>query len=241
MPAAVVVDDLVKRYGAVEAVRGLSFEAPQGAVTAVLGPNGAGKTTTIDICAGLRRPDAGTARILGLNPQRDQADLRERVGVMPQPAGSGVAGIYPTAKPLETLRLFAAMYEQPHDVDALAAHLDLHRVAGTPWRRLSGGEQQRLSLALALIGRPEIVFLDEPTAGLDLHARRATWTLVEELRAAGVTVVLTTHAMDEAERLADHVVIVADGRVVASGTTAELTSDGRSLEDVFLSVTAVDT
>jgi ABC-2 type transport system ATP-binding protein len=232
------VDDLVKRYGAVTAVDGLSFVAPQGAVTAVLGPNGAGKTTTIDSCAGLRRPDAGNIRVLGLDPLRDQSRLRQRLGVMPQPAGSGVAGIYPTARPLETLRLFAAMYEHPHDVDALADRLDLHRVAGTPWRRLSGGEQQRLSLALALVGRPELVFLDEPTAGLDLHARRATWTLVEELRAAGVTVVLTTHAMDEAERLADQVVIVAAGRVVASGTTAELTRDGRSLEDVFLSVTA---
>jgi ABC-2 type transport system ATP-binding protein len=240
VPAAVVVDDLVKRYGTVNAVNGLSFAAPEAAVTAVLGPNGAGKTTTIDICAGLRRPDAGASRVLGLDPQRDRARLRERVGVMPQPAGSGVAGIYPTAKPLETLRLFAAMYRRPHDVDALADRLDLHRVAGTPWRRLSGGEQQRLSLALALVGRPELVFLDEPTAGLDLHARRATWTLVEELRAAGVTVVLTTHALDEAERLADHVVIVAGGRVAAAGTTAELTVGGRSLEEAFLSLTGDD-
>jgi ABC-2 type transport system ATP-binding protein len=159
---------------------------------------------------------------------------------MPQAGGAGIAGIYPSARPAETLRLFAAFYRAPHDVDALLHRLDLARVADTPWRRLSGGEQQRVSLALALVGRPELLFLDEPTAGLDLHARRATWTLVEELRDAGVTVLLTTHAMDEAERLADRVVIVHAGRVVAAGTTAELTRGGRTLEDVFLTVTGAD-
>jgi ABC-2 type transport system ATP-binding protein len=237
VPAALVVADLRKRYGAVTALDGLSFEAGAGAVTAVLGRNGAGKTTALEICAGLRSPDAGTVEVLGLDPQRDAPRLRERLAVMPQSAGSGVAGIYPSARPAETLRLFAALYREPHDVDTLLDQLDLARVAGTPWRRMSGGEQQRLSLALALVGRPELVFLDEPTAGLDLHGRRATWALVEDLRAAGVTVVLTTHAMDEAERLADCIVIVEAGHVVAAGTPGELTGGGRSLEDVFLSVT----
>jgi ABC-2 type transport system ATP-binding protein len=237
VPAALVVADLRKRYGAVTALSGLSFEAATGAVTAVLGRNGAGKTTALEICAGLRSADAGRVEALGLDPRRDAPRLRERLGVMPQASGSGVAGIYPSARPAETLRLFSAFYRRPHDVDVLLDRLDLTRVAGTPWRRLSGGEQQRLSLALALVGRPELVFLDEPTAGLDLHARRSTWALVEDLRAAGVTVVLTTHAMDEAERLADRIVIVAGGRVVAEGTPSDLTGGGRTLEDVFLAVT----
>ncbi|MDQ1705274.1 MAG: type transport system ATP-binding protein [Frankiaceae bacterium] len=225
------------RYGATVAVDGISFSAAAAEVTAVLGPNGAGKTTTLEICAGLRRADAGTVHVLGLDASRDATALRARVGVMPQATGSGAAGVYPSARPRDVLRLFAALYADPHDPAALLDRLDLTAAAGTPWRRLSGGEQQRLSLALALIGRPELVFLDEPTAGLDLHARRSTWTLIEELRAAGVTVVLTTHAMDEAERLADRIVIVDAGRVVAAGSAAELTGGGRSLEDVFLAVT----
>ena len=235
---AVVVADLVKRHGGVTAVDGVTFTADLATVTAVLGPNGAGKTTTVEICAGLRQADAGTVEVLGLDPGRDGRALRPRLGLMPQTGGSGASGVYPTARPREVLELFAALYADPLDPAVLLDRLDLTRVARTPWRRLSGGEQQRLSLALAIVGRPEVVFLDEPTAGLDLHGRHATWALVEELRAAGVTVVLTTHAMDEAERLADHVVIVDRGRTVAAGTPAELTRDGRSLEDVFLAVTA---
>jgi ABC-2 type transport system ATP-binding protein len=234
---ALVVRDLVKRYGATTALDGLTFDAATGAVTAVLGPNGAGKTTTVEICAGLRTPDAGAVTVLGLDPRKESSALRAQVGVMPQTGGSGAAGVYPSVNPRQALRLFAALYETPLHVEALLARLDLARVADTPWRRLSGGEQQRLSLALAVVGRPALVFLDEPTAGLDLHARRAAWDLVRELAGSGVTVVLTTHAMDEAERLADHVVIVDRGRVVAAGTPAELTADGRSLEDVFLTVT----
>jgi ABC-2 type transport system ATP-binding protein len=236
VPAALTVRDLVQRYGETTAVDGLSFTAASGQVTAILGPNGAGKTTTVEICAGLCRPGSGEVRILG--HEAGDPRIRARVGVMPQATGSGAAGVYPSARPRETLELFAALYAEPAGVEDLLRLLDLDRVARTPWRRLSGGEQQRLSLALALVGRPEIVFLDEPTAGLDLHARRATWTLIEELRAAGVTVVLTTHAMDEAERLADHVVIVDRGREVAVGSPAELTRDGGSLEDLFLSLTA---
>jgi ABC-2 type transport system ATP-binding protein len=234
---AVLLDGLEKRYGATTALAGLTLSAPAAAVTAVLGPNGAGKTTTVEICAGLRRPDAGHVRILGLDPARDRDALRARVGVMPQTGGSGAAGIYPALRPREVLRLFAALYAEPLDPDALLERLDLTGAANTPWRRLSGGQQQRLSLALAIIGRPSLVFLDEPTAGLDLHGKHATWSLVEDLRTAGVTVILTTHAMDDAERLADHVVIVDRGREVASGTPRDLTGGTRSLEDVFVSLT----
>jgi ABC-2 type transport system ATP-binding protein len=236
--AALDLDGVEKRYAAVAALDGLSLSAPLGQVTAILGPNGAGKTTTVEICAGLRKADAGSVRVLGCDPATDATSLRERVGVMPQTGGSGAAGIYPAARPREVLRLFADLYANPVDPQLLLDRLDLTRVAGTPWRRLSGGEQQRLSLALALVGRPSLLFLDEPTAGLDLHGRHATWALVEELRASGVTVIVTTHAMEEAERLADHVVIVDRGRTVAAGTTRELTGDHNSLESVFLSLTS---
>jgi ABC-2 type transport system ATP-binding protein len=232
-----VVDGLEKRYGAVTALAGLSLTAPAAAVTAVLGPNGAGKTTTVEICAGLRRADAGDVRVLGLDPARDSDALRAQVGVMPQTGGSGAAGIYPAVRPREALRLFANLYANPLDPEALLDRLDLTSAAATPWRRLSGGQQQRLSLALAIVGRPSLVFLDEPTAGLDVHGKHATWSLVEDLRAAGVSVVLTTHAMDDAERLADHVVIVDRGRTVAAGTPREITGGTRSLEDVFVSLT----
>jgi ABC-2 type transport system ATP-binding protein len=226
--AAVEVRDLRRSYGAVRAVDGLSFAAPSGAVTAVLGRNGAGKTTTVEICAGLRPRDSGSVSVLGADPWRN-AGLRPRVGVMPQSAGSGAAGVYPAARVREALVLFASFAARPLDIDALLDRLELTRLARTPWRRLSGGEQQRLSLALAVVGRPEIVFLDEPTAGLDVQARHTTWALIEDLRAAGVSVLLTTHAMDEAERLADHVVVVSAGRVVAAGAPADLTRGGDAL------------
>jgi ABC-2 type transport system ATP-binding protein len=234
---AVVIDGVEKRYGATTALAGLSLSAPTAAVTALLGPNGAGKTTTVEICAGLRRPDAGSVRVLGLEPARDVEALRTQVGVMPQTGGSGAAGIYPAVRPREALRLFSNLFANPLDPDELLERLDLTDAANTAWRRLSGGQQQRLSLALAIIGRPSLVFLDEPTAGLDVHGKHATWSLVEDLRAAGVTVILTTHAMDDAEKLADHVVIVDRGRAVAVGTPDELTGGTRSLEDVFVSLT----
>jgi ABC-2 type transport system ATP-binding protein len=210
-----------RRDGVVHAVTDLSLSAVTGGITAILGPNGAGKTTTVEICEGFRRADRGRVRVLGLDPVRDAAALRPRVGVMPQSAG-----MYPGARAGEMLRLVAAHHRQPLDPAALLDRLGLTAVAQTPFRRLSGGQQQRLSLAMALVGRPELVFLDEPTAGLDVQARRETWDIVEELRTAGVTVVLTTHAMDEAERLADQVVIVDRGRVVAAGSPAELTRGG---------------
>ena len=219
--AAVEVDGLVKRYGATTAVDGVTFVAPTGSMLALLGPNGAGKTTTVEICEGFRRADAGTVRVLGLDPVRAGRRLRPRVGVMLQ---SG--GVYPGVRSGEMLRLVAAYAAHPLDPAMLLDRLGLASSARTPYRRLSGGQQQRLSLAMAVVGRPELVFLDEPTAGLDPQARRATWELLSALRADGVTVVLTTHYMEEAERLADHVVIVDAGRVVASGTPAELTRGG---------------
>ena len=222
MSAAVEVSDLRKRYGDTLALDGVSFSARAGKITAVLGRNGAGKTTTIGICTGRLRPDSGGVRVLGTEPTRTKTAHRARVGVMPQPAGSGAAGVYPSARVREVLHLYAAFAATPLPVDALMDRLDLHDVARTPWRRLSGGEQQQVSLALALVGRPELVFLDEPSAGLDVHARLAVWSLLEELRAAGVTIVLTTHSMDEAERLADHVVVIDNGRTIAAGAVADL-------------------
>ncbi|MEO3870754.1 ABC transporter ATP-binding protein [Nonomuraea sp. B12E4] len=219
---AVEIIDLVKRYGGNTAVDGLTLRAGRGAVTAVLGPNGAGKTSTVEICEGFRRADSGTVRVLGLAPTA--AELRPRVGVMPQ--GGGVP---PAMRCAEWLRLVARFYAHPLDSRALLLRLGLAEHARTPCRRLSGGQQQRLSLAAAVIGRPELVFLDEPTAGLDPQARHACWDLVAELRGAGVSVVLTTHHMDEAERLADHVVILDGGRVVAEGTPASLTGAERQL------------
>jgi ABC-2 type transport system ATP-binding protein len=220
--AAVDVRDVCKRYGATVALDGVSLQAPEHAITAILGRNGAGKTTTVGVCTGRLRADAGSATVLGLDPRRNGQQLRERVGVMPQAAGSGAAGVYPSARPREVLDLYASFAAHPLDPTTLLDRLDLVAQAHTPWRRLSGGEQQRLSLALALVGRPELVFLDEPSAGLDVHARRAVWSLLEDLRAAGVTVVLTTHSMDEAERLADHVVVVDRGRAVAAGAVGDL-------------------
>jgi ABC-2 type transport system ATP-binding protein len=184
----------------------------------VLGPNGAGKTTTVEICEGYRRPDAGTVAVLSMDPAADARALRPRVGVMLQ---SG--GIPPAVRPGEYLGVLARFHTKPLDPAWLLDRLGLSSAARTQVRRLSGGQQQRVSLAAAVIGRPELVFLDEPTSGLDPQARHATWDLITGLRAAGASVILTTHHMDEAERLADHVAIVDHGRLVAEGTPAELT------------------
>jgi ABC-2 type transport system ATP-binding protein len=228
--AALEVRNLAKRYASVTAVADISLTAEAGEITAILGPNGAGKTTTVEICTGLRASDSGSVSVLGNDPRRDATVLRPRVGAMPQ-GGSGASGVYPSARVGEVLRLFAALHAHPLPVDALLERLGLDKVTRTPWRRLSGGEQQRLSLALSVVGRPEIVFLDEPTAGLDVAGRHATWELIGELKAGGVAVVLTTHAIDEAEQLADAVVIVDAGRVVAAGSPASLTqSAGPSRE-----------
>jgi ABC-2 type transport system ATP-binding protein len=206
------VRGLRKSYGARTVVDGVDFDVAPGELFALLGPNGAGKTTTVEILEGYRSADEGSVRVLGLDPRREHRRLMPRVGIMLQQGGT-----YPQITPREALRLFAAFYPDPHDPDALLEQVDLGRAAGTRFRQLSGGEKQRLALAMALVGRPELVFLDEPTASMDAQARRATWTMLSGLRAAGTTVVLTTHFIEEAERLADRVAIMVGGRLVAIG------------------------
>jgi ABC-2 type transport system ATP-binding protein len=217
----VSVTGLVVRFGATTAVDGVSFEAAAGRVTALLGPNGAGKTTTVETAEGYRRPDAGSVRVLGLDPVADHGALVPRIGVMPQDGG-----VYPGIRVLEALRLFASYYDDPLDPAALLSRVGLDDRSGAATRSLSGGERQRLSLALALIGRPEVAFLDEPTSGVDVGGRQVLRQVIRDLRDEGVAVVLTTHELAEAEHLADHVVIVDRGRVVAEGTLAELLQGG---------------
>lgn len=208
---------LVKRFGEKTAVDGLDLTLPRGELLALLGPNGAGKTTTVEICEGFTRPDSGEVRVLDLDPVDDNDALRARIGVMLQGGGA-----YPGAKAKEMLRLCAAYCTDPLDPDWLMEALGLTDVANTGFRRLSGGQQQRLSLACALVGRPELVFLDEPTAGLDAHARIMVWELISRLRSDGVSILLTTHLLDEAEELADQIVIIDRGRAVAAGAPADL-------------------
>jgi ABC-2 type transport system ATP-binding protein len=221
MPAAIDVRDLVVRYGLVTAVDGLNLICDKGEVLALLGPNGAGKTTTVETLEGYRRPTSGAVRVLGLDPIADRRELAPKIGVMLQRGG-----VYPAMSPREALRLFAAYYDDPEDPDALLERVALRDVEGSPWRRLSGGEQQRLSLALALVGRPSAAFLDEPTAGVDPSGRLAIRQAVRDLRDRGAAVLLTTHEMEEAERLADRIVIVDRGVVVAAGSPAELMTAG---------------
>jgi ABC-2 type transport system ATP-binding protein len=218
---AVEVSGLVKRYGAVTAVDHLDLVARAQALTAVLGPNGAGKTTTVEICEGFRSPDEGRVRVLGLDPVREAAALRPRVGIMLQ---SG--GVYGSVSPRTALEHASRLYRSPLPVGPLLDRLGLGRVSGTGFKRLSGGEQQRTLLALALVGRPELLFLDEPTSGLDPQSRRAVWELLAELRREGASVVMTTHYLEEAEELADHVVIVDQGTVLAEGSPDTLTHGG---------------
>jgi ABC-2 type transport system ATP-binding protein len=221
--AAIDVSGLVVRYAAgVVAVDGLSFSADAGEVLALLGPNGAGKTTTVETLEGYKSPTAGTVRVLGLDPIADHARLTPRIGVMLQKGG-----VYPGIRPVEALRLFSSFYESPEDPATLLDRLGLAGVARTPWRRLSGGEQQRLSLALALVGKPDVAFLDEPTAGVDVAGRQVIREVIAELRARGCCVLLATHELDEAERVADRVVIVDHGRLLAEGTPADLMSGPR--------------
>ncbi|MGH8973266.1 MAG: ABC transporter ATP-binding protein, partial [Acidimicrobiia bacterium] len=235
MEAAVEVDGLRVAYGSKVAVDRLSLTVADGEVFGLLGPNGAGKTTTVETLEGFRRPDAGAVRVLGCDPVADRAALAPAIGVMLQEGG-----LYPGVRPLEVLRLFAAYYDDPEDPDTLLDLVGLRPAAGTVVRRLSGGQRQRLSLALALVGRPRVVFLDEPTAGMDPHARLATWEVVAGLRARGTTVLLTTHAMDEAERLCDRVAIIDAGRLVALGSPDELTSGAGGGETRFSAVPGLD-
>ncbi|MGL5866493.1 MAG: ABC transporter ATP-binding protein [Dermatophilaceae bacterium] len=231
MPSAVDVLDLHHSYGGAPAVRGATWSAEHGAVTAVLGPNGAGKTTTVACLEGLVRPDAGAVRVLDLDPWHAGAAHRARVGVMLQ--DGGLPG---TVRPIRLLRHLAAMYQRPRPLDDLVERLGIHHVARTTVRRMSGGERQRVALAAALLGDPDVLFLDEPTAGLDPHARLDVWRVIREEADRGACVVLTTHSFEEAERVADQVVILAGGQVVADGTLAEVRG-ARSLEDAYFTLT----
>jgi ABC-2 type transport system ATP-binding protein len=216
-PPVIQVSHLQKRYGDHVAVQDVSFSVAAGEIFGLLGRNGAGKTTTVECLSGLRTPDGGDVRVLGLDPQRDHPELRRRLGVQLQEAE-----LPPKLTVAEALALFASFYDDPADPHELLERLGLGPVAGTRFAKLSGGQQQRLSIALALVGRPEVAILDELTTGLDPQSRRDTWELVEEMRAGGVTIVLVTHLMDEAERLCDRLALIDEGRVVATDTPSGL-------------------
>jgi ABC-2 type transport system ATP-binding protein len=211
------VQNLHKTYGETVAVADVSFSVEEGEIFGILGRNGAGKTTTVECIEGLRRPDGGTISVLGLDPVADTPKLRRVLGAQLQEAG-----LPPKLRVGEAMRMFASFYDDPADGDALLRRLGIESTRDTAFAKLSGGQKQRLSIALALIGRPRVVVLDELTAGLDVQARREAWHLVEEIRDDGVTVVLVTHFMDEAERLCDRVAIVDLGQVIALGSPREL-------------------
>lgn len=232
--AAIDCRELVVRYGALVAVDRLSLSAAPGRVLALLGPNGAGKTSTVETLEGYRRSASGAVRVLGLDPVADHGSLVSRIGVMLQRGG-----VYPTMSPRAAIALFARYYEDPEEPTALLELVGLSSASRTPWRRLSGGEQQRLSLALALVGKPEVVFLDEPTAGVDPEGRLAIRSVIASLRERGACVLLTTHELPEAERLADEVVIINHGQAVAQGTPAELAA-GRGSSISFAAPAGLD-
>jgi len=215
---AIAVRGLRKSYGALEAVRGIDFEVRRGEVFGLLGPNGAGKTTTVEILEGYRRRDAGEVEVLGSDPAGAGGAWRERIGVVLQSSA-----MYETLTVVEMLRLFAGYYREPRPVDEVVSLVGLQDKRDDRVRRLSGGQRRRLDLGLALVGDPELIFLDEPTTGFDPRARRQAWETIRGLRGLGKTILLTTHYLDEAERLADRVAVLAQGRIVAFGTPAELT------------------
>ena len=221
--SAIRVRDLRKRYGDEEALRGVSFEIEEGEVFGLLGPNGAGKTTTVEILEGYRRRDEGTVEVLGFDPQRFERPFRERIGVVLQSSE-----LWPTLTPRETLALFAGYYPRPRDVDEVIALVGLEEKRDARVKTLSGGQKRRLDLGLALVGDPQLVFLDEPTTGFDPAARRTAWEMIRSLRSLGKTVLLTTHYLDEAQQLSDRVAVLRAGRIVTLGTPADLT--GGSLE-----------
>lgn len=228
-----VVEDLVVSYGDLQAVDHASFTASHGEVTVILGPNGAGKTSTIEVCEGFRVASAGSVSVAGLDPIRDHAQLTRKMGVMLQGGG-----VYPSSRVHEIVRLYVDLYDKGASADALVEQVGLGHRSGHSWKRLSGGEQQRLSLALALAAVPEVAFLDEPTAGVDVSGRQDIRRIVADLAATGCAVVLATHELDEAERIADRIVIFHHGRVVANGTLAELRAGNDGLR--FSSSPALD-
>jgi ABC-2 type transport system ATP-binding protein len=216
--SAILVDDLHKSYGSYEALRGISFDIREGEVFSLLGPNGAGKTTAVEILEGYRERDAGEVRVLGFDPARADRAFRERIGVVLQQSQ-----LYPNLTVAETHRVFAGYYEHPRDVDAVIELVGLAEKRDARVKTLSGGQKRRLDLGVALIGDPDLVFLDEPTTGFDPAARRAAWEMIRSLRSLGKTILLTTHYLDEAENLADRVAVLREGRIVREGAPAELT------------------
>jgi len=218
MPA-IEVSGLHKAYGNLEAVRGVDFSIEEGEVFGLLGPNGAGKTPTVEILEGYRKRDAGEVRVLGHNPERPGQDFRERIGVVLQQSE-----LWPNLTVRETHAIFAGYYRAPRDVDEVIVLVGLQEKASARVKSLSGGQKRRLDLGIALIGDPDLVFLDEPTTGFDPQARRAAWEMIRSLRSLGKTVLLTTHYLDEAEQLADRVAVMRAGKIVRVGTPAELTS-----------------
>jgi ABC-2 type transport system ATP-binding protein len=219
--SAIIVKDLVKRYGRFTAVQDVSFEVASGQVTALLGPNGAGKTTTIEILEGFLAPTAGTVQVLGANPRTGGRAWRSRIGLVLQ-----TTSLDAQLTVTEALTVFGALYAKPRRIAEVLDLIDLASDARTRIGALSGGQRRRVDLGLAIIGRPEMLFLDEPTTGLDPEARRRLWSVIENLTAAGTTVLLTTHYLDEAQHLARRVIVLADGRVVADATPDELRTMG---------------
>jgi ABC-2 type transport system ATP-binding protein len=222
---AIVVRDLRKSYGAYEALRGISFQIREGEVFGLLGPNGAGKTTTVEILEGYRRRDSGEVSVLGHDPARAKPSLRERIGVVLQQSQ-----LFPNLTVRETHRMFAGYYEHPRDIDEVISLVGLDEKRDARVKTLSGGQKRRLDLGVALVGDPDLVFLDEPTTGFDPAARRAAWDMIRSLRSLGKTILLTTHYLDEAEQLADRVAVLREGRIVREGTPAELTGGTQETE-----------
>ena len=228
MSSAVRVAGLVKSYGSHEALRGIAFEIHAGEVFGLLGPNGAGKTTTIEILEGYRDRDGGEVEVLGVDPRNASRVWRERVGVVLQSSS-----LYPSLSVRESLQVFAGYYSSPRDPDEVVEIVGLGEKADARCRTLSGGQKRRLDLGLALIGNPELIFLDEPTTGFDPGARRAAWETIRNLRSLGTTILLTTHYLDEAEQLADRVAVLGEGRIIREGTPAELTGGSSETEIRF--------
>jgi ABC-2 type transport system ATP-binding protein len=228
MPAAIVARDLRKSYGSVEALHGVSFEVAEGEVFGLLGPNGAGKTTTVEILEGYRQRDAGEVSVLGYDPGTAPRELRERIGVVLQHSE-----LTPLLTVREVHRMFAGYYGQPSDVDDVIELVGLAEKRDARVKTLSGGQKRRLDLGVALVGDPDLVFLDEPTTGFDPAARRSAWDLIRSLRSLGKTILLTTHYLDEAQQLADRVAVIRAGEIVSLGTPAELIGGAATTEIRF--------